>query len=84
MAAWRLCETQVRVGAMGGVFGLEYASCAAILALHGLWRRDVVEGLRLVEAEVVNYFNERKPTGDDPESQTVAAYLEAKKNEDLN
>jgi hypothetical protein len=59
LRAWSLVQTQLRVGGVGGVIGLDYQGAAAALRLYGLWHHEVVDGLRLIEAVFLRHQRER-------------------------
>lgn len=44
---------------MGGVIGLAYEGCEAVLRPFGFWDPEVITGLRLVEQEFVSWAAER-------------------------
>jgi hypothetical protein len=59
MDAWALCRSQIRVAPMGGVVGLDYAGCAAVLVPYDAWTPEVIDGLRLAEAEMVMHYQNK-------------------------
>ncbi len=44
---------------MGGVIGLAYEGCEAVLRPFGLWDPEVIGGLRMIEQEFVGWAAER-------------------------
>jgi hypothetical protein len=69
---------------MGGVLGFDYQAFGEVLKLYGLWRREIHEGLRIIEAEVLTYHAESVKKPDDPMEQTVSLYLAAMAEEKVN
>jgi hypothetical protein len=55
LEAWRMVRTQLRLGAMGGVLGLDYAGCRAALEPSGLWEPEVIAGLQVIEGRLVEW-----------------------------
>lgn len=58
-------QTQWRSG-MGGRTGLDYAVLPAVFDLHGIRRKrrpDVFSGVRVMEAETLNIWSERRNNG---------------------
>jgi hypothetical protein len=66
LVAWGMVRTQLRVS-MAGVVGLDYAAAKAVLELHGLWEPEIVQGLQVIERELLaeqsrHKAQERTPT----------------------
>ena len=55
-----LCQTQWRVGGMGGVTGLDYASCVAVIKMYETDQVAVFEGLQIMEAAALVILNKEK------------------------
>ena len=62
VTAFLACQTQWQVDGMSGqVRGLRYADVAATLEMLGVAdRRAVFDGIRVMEAEALRVFGERK------------------------
>jgi len=69
---------------MGGVLGFDYQAFAEVLKLYGLWRREIHEGLRIIEAEVMIYHAESMRKPDDSMDQTMSLYLAARAEDQVN
>lgn len=59
VVAYQLCQTQWRVGGMGGRIGLDYSGCQIALAAHRERYElppdsDVWEGLQVIERATMN------------------------------
>jgi len=59
LRAWSLVQGQWRVG-MAGVVSADYAAWAAVLRPFGLWRRHIIEALRVFEVEALREARERE------------------------
>jgi hypothetical protein len=59
LRAWSLVQGQWRVG-MAGIVSGDYGSWAAVLRPYGLWRRRIIEALRVFEAEALREARERE------------------------
>lgn len=69
---------------MGAVFGFDFGAFAEVLKLYGLWRREIHEGLRIIEGQVLAFHAENLKKPESAMDQTVAAYLAAKADEPVN
>lgn len=60
LGLFRACHTQWRVGAMGGVLGLDYAGVEVVLRMMRVKKRNQVFGdLQVMEAAALPILNER-------------------------
>jgi len=59
IGAWTRVSTQLRVG-FGGVVGLDYAGCRALLEVYGLWCPDIIRGLQVMERVLLEHSSSRQ------------------------
>ncbi len=64
VAAWSLICDQWRVGAMGGVLGLDWSAVKVLLKAQGVkLTKRLVRGLRMMEREARQVLNENSRSG---------------------